>query len=154
MEELKRMLFLNQKFNIMKLKIDPENSHCICDAYAYAWQNDVYPILDEGAHWHEPYENCFKVTKDMLNELLKYLAKNFDEDVFFNFYNLEDHYQARYENESNGWSRCRLIDAMRYIFLSGSFSPQFWAKLLETGRHPSEAGIICAKYSLDSMYFN
>ena len=153
MKQLKEMLYLNQKFNILKMKVDDKTSNLITDAYAYAWDNNIYPLFDEGAPWHKCYEGYFNVSEIMITELSKYLDENWLNKKLFSFYDLEDHYNLRHSPES-GWDRFKLIHSLRYMYLSDLFDKSFWDKMLESGNHPTEAASICSKFHEDMIYFN
>lgn len=48
------------------MAVNPEMGGRIDDAYVYAWDSDLYPIFHEGAPWHQPFEEDFRVTKEMM----------------------------------------------------------------------------------------
>jgi hypothetical protein len=149
-----RQVFLATKFQIMTAALTPGPRERIVDAYLFAWDEEVYPLFHEASDWHKPFETSFKVSKEMLSELSKYL-----DDLWINgkkvpsFYELEDHYGVRYGQSD--WDRHALISAMRYMRLCRMFDEAFWGAILEPMRHPSEAAIIGMSFNRDEdIYFN
>ncbi|CAM3511019.1 hypothetical protein [Parendozoicomonas haliclonae] len=150
MDDIKKMLFLNQKFNILALKANVNTTATIGADYAYAWSEGVYPLFDEGLDWHKPYGEFFDVTEEMMDELSKLLDDHWMSNKPITFYELEDHYKVR--QGTTHWDRPRLIHACRYMFLCSSFSEAFWATLCENGKCPSEAHSIPREFSSEDIY--
>lgn len=149
-----RQVFLAMKFQIMTAALTPGPRERIVDAYLFAWDEEVYPLFHEAADWHKPFETSFRVTKEMLSELSKFL-----DDLWINgkkipsFYELKKHYGVSYGHSD--WDRHDLIVALRYMRLSRGFDESFWNAILEPMQHPSEAASIGRPFNRDEdIYFN
>lgn len=132
--------YVLMKFNILSMAFHPDLGERIDDAYIYAWDSDVYPIFHNGAPWHEPFEEDFAVTKEMMNELSKRLDEAWDggRGVAPTFYELEDIYRVR--QGSSEWDRSALIGAMRYMALCRNrFDENFFPQVTRNAGAPSEA---------------
>lgn len=143
------------KFNIMTMAVHSELRERIDDAYVYAWDSDVYPIFHSGAPWHEPFEEDFRVTKEMMGELSRRLDKawNGGQGIAPTFYELEDIYGARHGETT--WDRSDLIGAMRYMALCrGRFDRKFFEQVTRDSGAPSEANSFADPFNRDSdIYF-
>ncbi|HVJ33167.1 MAG TPA: ribbon-helix-helix domain-containing protein [Terriglobia bacterium] len=149
-----RQVFLATKFQIMTAALTPGPRQRIADAYLYAWDAEVYPLFDDGAEWHKPFETSFSVSKEMVSELSKYL-----DELWINgkdipsFYDLEDHYGVRHGRTE--WDRHGLLVALRYMWLKRLFDEPFWNAILKPMEHPSEASSITSQFNRDEdIYFN
>lgn len=144
----------HQLFQLMKFQIllAAKSGVGISDAYAYAWDNGVYPFFDEGATFHEPFSSHFDVTPEMVDDLTKYLDDCWMEKKVPTFYEIEDHYKVMIGRTK--WDRSKLISTCRYLFLKDSFDGQFWKTLLTPMEHPTEASSVTRKFSAENdIYF-
>lgn len=155
MDDIKRMLYLQQKFMILSLFTNRSADRVPCPAVAYAWDADVYPFLSSG-EWHKPYAEEFEVRENQIEGLFKLLADRWDEGKPISFYELEDHYGVRGSAHPGPlWSRFTLIHACRYIHLvEGRFDRKFWSALIENGKCPAEAHGILDPFTPDDVYFS
>ncbi|MCJ2074796.1 hypothetical protein MKK68_03905 [Methylobacterium sp. E-016] len=145
-------LFMLMRFQVMSFALTEAGKHLISDAYLYAWDDGVFPQMHSGAHWHRGYEDEFDVTPDMLSELSKLLDdKLLKKEKIPSAYDLEDIYDTR--GGSTAWDRNKLISALRYLYLSNTFDPDFWSAIMVWA--PSEAGNITGTFDRDrDIYFN
>jgi hypothetical protein len=152
---MEAMLFSMQKFQILSLFVNPSSERNVSSSYAFAWSEGVYPYLSEGAEWHKPFEACFDVKREQLEELHNFLCDKWDAKEPFSFYQLEEHYGVRGSvHDGPVWRRHTLWAACRYIWLNKShFDDFFWSNLLENGKCPSEAHSISGKFTADDIYF-
>lgn len=141
------------RFQVMAFALSNVGKLKISDAYLYAWDNGVYPIDHEAAHFHLPFAADFKISKEMLDGLVDYLGACWDRKVVPTFYELETHYNVR---SGNGpWERWSLIRACRYLYLCESFDKEFWQTLLTEFEHPTEAASLARAFNRDAeTYFN
>lgn len=147
MSSVERMLFLNQKFNILQMKI---NHDLIMDAYAFAWHEGVYPAFNDDAEWHLPYEQFFDVSAEMLGELAKQLDDAWLPKSIPTFYELEE----RYITEGSNWTRSLLISACKYMRLAGLFDADLWKIVCKESKCPTEAHTIIRPFRKGDIYFN
>lgn len=152
MEELKRMLFLQQKFMILNQYADESNTRCVDAAYAQAWDDEIYPLFDDAAPWHSPYDSEFKVSKERVEAVIRYMADQWDAKNALTFYGLEDHFNTRGMNPD--YERYELVSIARYCKLHRRFDDEFWNTLLENGQCPSEAHSVWSDFEPSDVYFN
>lgn len=133
-------LFQLMRFNILSTAVNANGDWPILPAYAYAWWSGVYPDCHEGAKWHQPFPEQFSVSREEVGQLIVLLDDAFMAKKPLSFYDVETtlgiHGAAR---SSSNWERWKLVATCRYLFLSGSFSTEFWAALLKNEECPSEA---------------
>jgi hypothetical protein len=67
------------------------------------------------------------------------------------FYDLEDEYDVK--GYPAFWSRERLVDACRYMFLRDVFGSDFWEGVLALGKAPSEASEIATPMNQKEICF-
>ena len=149
-----KRLFQLARFNVLvAAKTADPDEELLPDAYVYAWANDVYPLFHESAHLHEPFAAQFRVTKEMVEELSKYLDDRWLAKDVPSFYQLEDHYDVR--SGTTAWDRHSLLVTCRYMFLNNMmFDKAFWDTLLKGSNHPTEAKLITRKFNVkDDVYF-
>ena len=146
-------LFELARFNLLAAAKTPGPADALSNGYVYAWDSGVYPLFHEGAHLHRPFSAQFRVPKEMVDELAKYLDDRWLEKEVPSFYKLEDYYDVRGGSRTH-WDRMKLIVTCRYMFLSDMFDLSFWATLLKGSDHPSEAKSITRKFSPDEIYLN
>lgn len=114
-------------------------------AYVFAWDAGIFPVFDNGARLHVPFEPHFDVPADEIIDLAKYLDTCDLAGEVPTFYQLEEHLDVR--SGRSVWDRSSLIAACRYIRLTGRFGGA-WEKLLAPGDHPIEAKSIIEPYDL------
>lgn len=148
--------YMLMKFNILTMALHPELKHRIQDAYVYAWDNDIYPFFHNSAPWHQPFEEEFDVTKEMMDELSKRLDEAWDlgRGMAPTFYELEEIYGVRH-GESH-WDRSSLIGAMRYFALcTNCFDGKFFEQVTRDAGAPSEANSFADPFDRDrDIYFH
>ncbi len=66
-------LFMLMRFNVLSFALTETGRHKISNAYLQAWEDSVYPSMHFAAHWHDGYDTDFDVTKEMMEEISKYL---------------------------------------------------------------------------------
>ncbi|UUT22108.1 hypothetical protein [Pseudomonas sp. T8] len=148
------MLFNLQKFQLLALFTSDRTGRNITSAYAYAWDNGVYPIGNDGAHWHEPYKEQFAVSEEQISELAGFLDKKWSEKEKISFYELEDHYDIQgLASSGSEWDRGTLIDACHYFYLLGWFDEDFWKGLVGHSDCPSESHSIRREFKPEDVYF-
>lgn len=152
MKELGKSVFNMQRFMILQLAVNPNTSHTLPIDYVYAWYKKIYPFFESG-ELHEDLEPYFKITKNQVDVLSKFLDDEWLKGNLYNFYELEEKYNSRSENPDHGFDRYTMIEILKYMRLRGGFDDDFWNKLLEQFKHPSEAMSIVSKFSSDDIYF-
>jgi hypothetical protein len=146
-------LFQIARFNILVAAKTPGPDRALANAYVFAWDRGVYPLFHEGAHLHQPFSSQFRVLKEMVNELAKYLDDRWLAKEVPSFYELEDYYDIR--SGRTAWDRGNLIAGCRYMFLNDMFDSKFWSTLLAGSDHPTEAKSIRRKFNVDDdIYLN
>ena len=155
MEEIKNMLFSMQKFQILSHFTNQCEEISLSAPYVYAWEKEVFPILDEIAPWHLPFTSRFPVKKEMIQELIEYLQERFDKGISLSFYELEEHYGIKVAHiiGEKGWSRFMLAHACRYLCLHKKFSEEFWAEMVDSAKGPIETKCIIREYTPDEVTF-
>jgi hypothetical protein len=153
-DPIKSMLYTIQRFQILSLVSSSSAQKTVSDSYAYAWSESVYPLLNDSAAWHQAFEECFAVRRELLAELHAFLSERWDQRKPLSFYELEDHYGIRGPRRPGpDWDQARLVRACRYFYLHQQFDSEFWSGLLDGGQHPAEAEVISRKFDADSIYF-
>ena len=148
------MLFNIQKFQLLALFTSDRTGRNITPAYAYAWDNGVYPIGNDGAHWHEPYKEQFAVSEEQVSELAGFLDKKWLQKEKISFYELEDHYDIQGLSSSGSeWDRGTLIITCHYFYLLGWFDDDFWKGLVGHSDCPSESHSIRREFTPEDVYF-
>ncbi len=145
-------LFQMARFNLLVAAKTEGPSQALSPAYIYAWQNYVYPFFHDSARLHQPFAGQFMVTKQMIDELSKFLDDRWLAKEIPTFYQLEDYYQVR--SNRMAWDRLALIRGCRYMFLGDAFDEDFWKSLLRRSDHPTEAKSIIRKFSADDIHLN
>lgn len=148
------MLFNLQKFQLLTLFTSKSASKNITPAYAYAWDNGVYPIGNDAAPWHEPYKDQFSVGEEQVSELAKFLDEAWRKKENVSFYELEDHYDIQGTTHSGSeWDRGSLISTCHYFFLLGWFDEDFWKGLVGHSDCPSESHSVTREFKPEDVYF-
>ena len=146
-----REIFNLQRFLILQTKLNPQTSHLIDDDYAYAWYAGVYPFFSE-RDLHEDLAGFFRITKEQMNTITKYLDDEWLNGNRYNFYELEDHFGCRSPYPVENIDRLVLLEATRYMYLRGGFDNEFWEKLVEPMKHPAEASRIVRDFDINDIY--
>lgn len=153
-QRLMQALFNQQRIQIMSLGVDQEK---FSDDYLFAWEAGVYPFFSDtdGSVTpmpHECYPEFFKVKKEVVDKVTKYLDDKWLDKKVPTFYELEEEFGGKWGEEDG---RMALIGICRYAFLRGSFNSEFWDTLLTPMEHPSEASSIRRKLDRErDIYFN
>lgn len=141
------------RFQIMAFAMTEAGKIKISDSYLYAWDRKIFPHFDDGADWHIPFEEHFKISGEQISDVMNYICDCRDENKLPSFYQMEDHYKVRH-HDSN-WKRSTLLQICRYMYLSESFDGEVWEALLKATDHPSEASSITRPLDRDrDTYFN
>lgn len=156
-------LFQQMRFSILTQAINdtPAGNKLSC-AYLYAWDDSVYPLLHEGATWHKPFEGCFRVNPEMIEELHLFFSDRWQSQNPITYYDLERCYGI-HSTAVDGeiWDRFTLISACHYLCLyaySSSefckdcrlYDNEFWKHLLSDC--PSEAHSIADSFEVSDLY--
>ena len=148
------MLFNLQKFQLLALFTSDRTGRNITPAYAYAWDNGVYPIGNDGAQWHKPYKEQFAVSEEQVSELAGLLDKKWLKKEKISFYELEDHCDIQGLSSSGSeWDRGTLIISCHYFYLLGWFDDDFWKGLVGHSDCPSESHSIRREFTPEDVYF-
>ena len=148
------MLFNLQKFQLLTLFTSESATKNITPAYAYAWDNGVYPYGNEAAPWHDPYKDLFPIGEEQIAELAKFLDDKWLKKEIISFYGLEDHYGIHGTGHPGTvWDRGSLISACHYFFLLGWFDDEFWKGLVGHSDCPSESHSIRREFKPEDVYF-
>lgn len=148
------MLFNLQRFQLLALFANPEIERNISPAYAYAWDRGVYPLGNDGAPWHTPYAEQFRVGEAQVSELADFLDNLWTAGKKISFYELESHYDVSGASRPGSvWGRAELIAACRYFYLLEWFDEPFWTGMIGHSNCPSESKSIPRPYNPGDMYF-
>lgn len=147
---MEKQLYALQRFLILQTKVNPETTHQIPDAYAYAWYEECYPLFHSG--FHEGHKNQFKISERQVNILSLYADSEWLAKRYYTFYQYEDYFGVRSGNP-DGIDRVALIRIFRYMFLNKAFDDKFWETLIKPMEHPSEAYGIITEFKVDDIYF-
>lgn len=154
MDEIKKMLFSMQRFQVLALYTSIASERTVSDSYAFAWSVGLYPLLNESADWHKAYEECFGARKAQMAELHGYLGDKTVQKSPMTFHELEDHYGVKGSRRPGPlWNQAALINACRYFYLHQQFDEDFWSALLEHGQFPAGAESISRKFDVDDFHF-
>ncbi|WP_314153587.1 hypothetical protein [Rouxiella badensis] len=144
-------LFIQQRVQILHLG---KNHGEFSDAYLYAWDSGVYPLMSDTdgsvpRRPHEPYVKFFNTSKDKVARLAKRLDDAWIKKEELTFYGLEDELGVR-GFSSLGWDRSDLLHICRYLYLDRRFDHEFWEMLIENGKCPSEALSLMSEFERES----
>ena len=154
MDTTNESLFQIMRFNILNegrkgIKASPFSS-----AYIYAWESGVFPSYNDGADWHKPFPEQFRISDEEVTELGSLLDEKWLEKTPLTFYELEDRFGISGSTHSSGnWERGKLLVACRYMYLNKMFDDSFWSALVESGKSPVEAGSINKPFTESDIYF-
>lgn len=102
-------------------RLDPEKSQ-ISNSFAYALSNDCYPFFHSDEEM-DIYSECFKIKKELIEKIVKFIDNDWLKKKYYTFYELEDIF-------GHGL-RVELIVILRYCFLDNRFGgDEFWKKML------------------------
>lgn len=138
--QIMKALFAQQRIQIMHIAKHHDE---FTDAYLYAWDNSVYPLLSDTdgsipALPHEIYENHFLINKDKVDLILTRLDDAYVKEEKLTFYGLESELGVK-RGGLSGWDRSDLLRICRYLFLDECFDEAFWSVLTTNGQCPAEA---------------
>lgn len=150
MSAIEQMLYNIQKFQILELFTNNFATRNVSQAYAFAWDKDLYPIGHHGGDWHAAHENSFEIRKERMEELGDFLDGIEREGKTISFYKLEDHYGVIHGSD---WERMELVFACRYLRLNGWFSEEFWKGMVGHSDCPSESHSILRDFGAEDVYF-
>lgn len=143
-----------QTFSVMRcnILIAASQAALVSDSNAFAWSKLVYPAND----FHqdalaEPFERFFRVRKQMVVDIANHLDQIWLSGRTITFYALEDYFAL--SRGHNNLDRARLLDALRYFFLTGLFDKNFWDGVLEPGQYPIEASALTAEFERNQEIF-
>jgi hypothetical protein len=142
---LESQLYQLAKFQVLSSAVNFPDQGGLADTYIHAWYHGVYPYSHADG-LHTPFEEHFKVRKDEIESLLKYLDDNWLNNKMFTFYELEEHFHSR--DPGSNWPRFKLISTLRYFFLDHGFDDPFWSKIVEQYHHPSEASLLTRSFDI------
>lgn len=144
-------IFQLVRFNVLSAGLTEGTSQKISDAYLYAWDESVYPIFHDDK-LASTVATHFRVGKELMQSLIKFLDSEWLNKKVYSFYDLEDRFGSRYDNTE--WDRGSLIIALRYAYLSQKFDTSFWQKLIGPTKHPLEASSITREFiRTQDIYF-
>ncbi len=141
-----RQALTAMKFQVLVAATTPGPGERFEDAYVYAWAEDVFPVCHTSAHWHDAFENDFKVTHEMITDLRNQL-----DDLWVNRQPIPTFYQLekQFINERTAWDRSKLLRACRYMKLAGDFDDVVWDAIMTKFEHPTEANAILRPFDRD-----
>lgn len=149
-----KMLFNIQRFQILSRFVDTEEGRSFSAAYAFAWDEGVYPISNHGGDWHEPYKGAFRVPESAMDELAEFLDQKWLAKEAITFYQLESNFDPRRRYDGAfPWDRMELAHACKYMKLAGMFGDEFWTTLAGGHDCPMEAHTILRDYTRGDTYF-
>jgi hypothetical protein len=153
-DDIRQMLFSLQKFQILALYTNASVERSVTDSYIFAWSEGVYPFLNESAVWHQPFESCFRISKEPLIALYDLLRERSDNKRPLTFFELEDQCGIRGPRRPGPiWDEMDLVRVCRYFYLHRQFDSAFWIALLENGQCPTVAECISEKLGADYVRF-
>lgn len=157
MDATNQALFQLMRFNVLDSLTQESSQRRFPNAYIYAWEVGVFPLLHCSADWHRPFPDQFDVNELEMGELQKFLYDANENGAPNSFYEVEDHFDVRgiasSDVSSNRWDRLRLVSACRYMFSSECLESELFEALLENGSCPSEAHCLNASWRDDEVSF-
>lgn len=171
MNEVKKMLFLQQRFHILSLFSSSKSQCNITPGYAYAWFAGVYPSQSKTAVWHLPYKDQFEINDEAINSLHELLSDRWSAKNPIGFLELEGHLGFVHQGEvwssvveeiagkslieqafsTGGWNRSKLCKACRYLYLTNCLDADLWGVLLE--RTPELASVVTGEFGAGNICF-
>ncbi|MCC5904107.1 MAG: hypothetical protein JJT87_19520 [Halomonas sp.] len=154
MSDTSSALFQQMKLTILLTAKDGVEESPFQPAYLQAWDDGVYPLLNDGVSWHQPHKDQFPITEEMVERLHSILCKHWDNKTGLTFYKLEDDLDIHGPSTALGeFTRSEVIRICRYFYLHDIFDQRFWATLCTNRECPSEAHSIASDKQVD-IYFN
>lgn len=146
---IEKALFNIQRIQILQSKINPTTTNLISNDYAYAWNVELFPLL-ENTDLHYQYEEIFKIKRKEVDVVTEFADSEWLKKQYYSFYQYEDIFVRgnKYDIISERW---HLIAIFRYMFLRGSFDKVFWGKLVENGNCPIEAFGIVREFDIKEL---
>jgi antitoxin MazE len=150
-DNFKNLLFVQQRLQILHLG---KHFDEFSDSYIYAWDRGVYPLFSDtdgsvSRKPHELYEEFFRTSKQEVEFLTKRFNSAWDNNEKLTFYKLEDELHV-YSHSVSGWTRRKLLNISRYLFLENCYDAAFWENLTLNGACPSEAHSIRREFDRES----
>ncbi|WP_087107195.1 hypothetical protein [Halomonas citrativorans] len=154
MPDTSTALFQQMKLTILLTAQDGAEESPFHPAYLHAWDDGVYPLLDDGVDWHRPHAEQFTINKEKVQQIFSILCDYWEEKKELTFYTLEDQLGIKGSAYSLGdFERHDVISICRYFYLHDRFDKDFWSVLCRNGDCPSEAHVIASDRQVD-IYFN
>ena len=146
---IEKALFNIQRIQILQSKLNPTTANLISNDYAYAWNVELFPLL-ESTDLHHQYEGLFKITKKEVDVVTEFADSEWLKKQYYSFYEYEDKFIRgdKYDFKTERW---HLIAIFRYMFLRDSFDKTFWDKLVENGNCPIEAFGIIREFDIKEL---
>lgn len=150
-QQLGKALYNQQRFMILQAKLSLELRDQFSDSYVYAWQKNVYPILDEN-QTHEDLEVYFTVSREQVNLIAEKADADWRGQTLHTFYEYEDYFDSR-GFPKHGIDRITLIHVFRYLYLDERFDQAFWDRLISPMNYPIEAEGITKDFNVDDEIY-
>jgi len=132
------------RFHVLTFALTEPGKRKLDDAYVCAWADGVYPALHDGADWHKPFPDNFRVNNEMMELLLNDLDSRWRSQKMPSYYDLE----SELCHEESKWERSTLIYACTYFCLcKGHFDEYFRSNLLKD--RPAEASSMAEPFDRD-----
>lgn len=146
---IEKALFNIQRIQILQSKLNPETTNFISDEYAYAWNVELFPLLDS-SELHYQYESQFRITKSEVDLVTEFADSEWLKKKYYSFYEYEDIFlrSNKFNIKTERW---HLIAIFRYMYLRHSFDNEFWGKLVKNGECPIEAFGIVREFDLKEL---
>jgi hypothetical protein len=112
------------------------------DAYYFAISNEIYPYFHTGDRdENKDFDSFFNLNRDAVEELIKFLDKDFIAGNYKTFYEYEDILDVKQLTKNSPlnykFDRLDLRNVIRYCYMEGCFNKEFYEILLSDC--PSEA---------------
>lgn len=154
MSDIANALFQQMRLTILLTTKNGAEESPFHPAYLLAWDDSVYPILDESSEWHKPHAEQFRIPKEHVDRIFSLLCDHWDDQKEITFYGLEDLLGIHGSAYSSGEiERNDLVSICRYFFLHDRFDKEFWAALCRNHECPTEAHVIASDREVN-IYFN
>jgi len=122
------LYYIRKNQIIQFYRLDPDKSQ-ISNSFAYALSNDCYPFFQADEEM-DMYADCFKIKKELIEKIVKFIDADWLKGKYYSFYELEDIFGHDL--------RVELIVILRYCFLDKRFGGEdFWNKMISSC--PAEA---------------
>lgn len=146
---IEKALFNIQRIQILQSKLNPATTNMISNDYAYAWNVELFPLL-ESTDLHSEYEEQFKITRKEVDVVTEFADSEWLKKKYYSFYQYEDMFlrSDRFQIKTERW---HLITIFRYMYLRRSFDETFWKTLVENGNCPIEAFGIVREFDIKEL---